>query len=272
MKYIIPLEDNNGDKSRLSLHFGRAPFYAIITFDNSNNVKIDIKQAPTLFHGEVCDVTTLINEFNVDAAIVKDIGPKAVRRLENVGVKLFTTNTKILSEVIEEIRNKKLIPLDSSKVTCKHKSIGLEEYRYGGFHQPYPTHTPFINISAIDPRLQSSTGIKSIGSIRIAIATTNREGLNSQVASVFARAPTFTIIDIEKGKIIHLEVKDNVYKTQPHGAGLSVAQFLASLGVNIVVSNKFGPRAAQALSSLGIEMQIAPAGMRVKDVLGFVIK
>lgn len=272
MKYIIPLEDNNGDKSRLSLHFGRAPFYAIITFDDSNNVKIDIKQAPTLFHGEVCDVTTLINEFNVNAAIVKNIGPKAVSRLENMGVKLFTTNAEILSEVIKEIKNKKLIPLDLSKVTCKHGSIDLEGYKYGGFYQSYPMYIPFINISAIDPQLQSSTGIKPVGSIRIAIATTNREGLNSQVASVFARAPTFTIIDVERGKIINLEVKDNVYKTQPHGAGLSVAQFLASIGVNIVVGSKFGPKAAQALSSLGIEMKTVPAGMRVKDVLSFVVK
>jgi len=92
-------------------------------------------------------------------------------------------------------------------------------------------------------------------------------GLDDTVAPRFARCPTFTLIDVEGGRIVNVEVRDNPYMAYPHGAGFAVAQFLANLGVNVVLAPMIGPNAQQALSSLGIRVQLVPAGMKVRDAL-----
>ena len=105
------------------------------------------------------------------------------------------------------------------------------------------------------------------GRLRVAIPTNGRMGLDDTVAPRFARCPTFTIVDLEGGRVVNVEVRDNPYVTYPHGAGFAVAQFLASLGVNVVLAPMIGPNAQQALSSLGIRVQLVPAGVKVRDAL-----
>lgn len=268
MKYLIPLEHDNGVKSQVSMHFGKAPYYAIVTFNSSNgSVEVNIKPAPNLLHGEVCDAATLASRLGVNAVIVKGIGPKAIHALESAGVKIYTTSTQVLSEVIKEIKKGSLTSLNSSSVTCKHKDIELKNYQYRGFYYPFP-RVPPPPPGFPPPAFTWGSPIPT-SRVKVAIATVGHEGLNDQVAPQFGRCPTFTIVDVENGKIVNVEVKDNMYVMQPHGVGFAVVQFLAGLRVNIVLGSRFGPNASQALASLGIQVRTVPAGTRVKDALRF---
>lgn len=260
MKYLVPLEHDKGVESHISMHFGKAPYYAIVTFNPSNgNVEVDIKPAPSLLHGEVCDASTLAS--GVDAIIVKGVGPRAIHALESLGVKIYTTNAQVLGEAIKEITGGSLTPLNPSSATCRHRDTELRGYQCRGFHYPFPIAPPLgFPQQAFTQRRPT---------VRVAIASVGREGLNDQVAPQFGRCPTFTIVDVVNGGIVNVEVRDNIYAMQPHGAGFAVVQFLAGLGVNIVVGSRFGPNASQALASLGIQVQTVPAGTRVKDALRF---
>ena len=103
--------------------------------------------------------------------------------------------------------------------------------------------------------------------MRIAVAIGNNNGWNSIVAYRFARAPFFAIIDVENGKVVKFEIIPNQYGAGARGVGPAVANWLANLGVNIVVGPHIGPNAAMALRGLGIEFRQINAGTLLRDVI-----
>ncbi len=108
--------------------------------------------------------------------------------------------------------------------------------------------------------------------MRIAIALENNNSLESIIAYRFARAPFFAIVDIENSRVVKLEIVANQFGGGARGVGPAVANWLANLGVNIVVGPHVGPNAAAALRGLGIEFRQIGAGTPLREalrILGF---
>ncbi|MCF8231850.1 MAG: hypothetical protein K9J27_06635, partial [Bacteroidales bacterium] len=59
----------------------------------------------------------------------------------------------------------------------------------------------------------------------------------------------------------------NEAKEQQSGSGPQAAQYLADLGVNKVMSGDFGPKAKNALESLGIEMVVLKDEQPIKSII-----
>jgi len=83
--------------------------------------------------------------------------------------------------------------------------------------------------------------------LRIAIATKGRGGLEDAVSNVFARANTFTIVDVEDNEIKNVKVIENPASSYLHGVGPIVVKMLVDLKVNLVVAPEFGPGASTLL-------------------------
>jgi predicted Fe-Mo cluster-binding NifX family protein len=100
---------------------------------------------------------------------------------------------------------------------------------------------------------------------RVAMTAESKNGLQSLLDPRFGRAQAFLIIDLDsRGIIAEL---DNASVDSAHGAGTGAAATMSDHDVNVVISGRFGPKAAQALSQLGIEMRIAPAGVTADRAL-----
>ena len=102
--------------------------------------------------------------------------------------------------------------------------------------------------------------------MRIAFASAGSGGLDDTISSVFGRAPTFTIVDIENGEIKDVKTLENPASKLPGGAGIQAAQFIVEQGVTHVVAGNFGPNASMVLSQMGIEM-IIMSSMKIKDAI-----
>ena len=100
--------------------------------------------------------------------------------------------------------------------------------------------------------------------MRILVAT-NVGGLDDNVSMVFARAPTFTIIEAEGNEIKSVNVMHNQFANAVHGAGIQVGQFIASQGINVAIAGNFGPNVSSILAQYGIQM-ISAQG-KVRDVV-----
>ncbi len=100
--------------------------------------------------------------------------------------------------------------------------------------------------------------------MRILVAT-NAGGLDDNVSMVFARAPTFTIIEAEGSEIKNVDVIPNQFANAVHGAGIQAGQFVASQGINVVIAGNFGPNVSSILAQHGIQM-ISTQG-KVRDVV-----
>jgi len=109
--------------------------------------------------------------------------------------------------------------------------------------------------------------------MKIAFPTTDDKGLDSKVSEVFARAETFTIIDIEENtkKIKNVIVIDNEAKKFPHGAGPIAVKTLLDNGVNAVATYDIGFGSKELLKSSNIKIVRIKAVKHVYEVLDKVI-
>ncbi len=104
-------------------------------------------------------------------------------------------------------------------------------------------------------------------SIKIAVATTGSEKLKDTVSSEFGGSKTFTIIEVENGKIKSVNVIENPASSLIHGKGPVAAKHLANLGVNIVISGEVGPGASTMLEELKIKKLLVKPGEKVIDAI-----
>ncbi len=96
------------------------------------------------------------------------------------------------------------------------------------------------------------------------------EGLESQMDTRFGRCPYFVFIEVENKEIKKSETKENPAVSQPGGAGITAAQFVANEGAKTVISGAFGPRAFQVFQQLGIEIYRGSPGSVKENVQKFI--
>jgi len=107
--------------------------------------------------------------------------------------------------------------------------------------------------------------------VKIAVVSDENKGLNSPVATRFARARYIVIVDVdEEWSIKEVKVKDNTAVASGSGAGVKIVQTLNELGADVAVGPSFGPNATVALNEVGIKAIAAPPGTPVKDVIKIV--
>jgi len=102
--------------------------------------------------------------------------------------------------------------------------------------------------------------------MRIVVSTING-GLDDRVNQAFGRTPTFTIVDVENGEIVNVQVVPNPGYSQPRGAGVAAAQFVIDQGADAVIAGQFGPNSYGVLQAAGIKMYSAPPTMTVREAV-----
>jgi len=108
--------------------------------------------------------------------------------------------------------------------------------------------------------------------MRIAIPSSNGGGLEDTVAPVFARAPVFTIVDVENNEIRNVRTLQNQAAYAGGGAGPMAAQMLINEGVDTVIAAQVGPNAIGAIQAAGIRYYTFPAGTPIKEAVESVIQ
>jgi len=81
------------------------------------------------------------------------------------------------------------------------------------------------------------------------------------VSEHFGRCPNFTILDVEKGRVIERKLIDN----PGHSPGL-IPQFMNEKGVKLIVCGGMGARAVGMFEELGIDT-IAGVSGKINDVI-----
>ncbi|MGD9133264.1 MAG: NifB/NifX family molybdenum-iron cluster-binding protein [Desulfobacterales bacterium] len=98
--------------------------------------------------------------------------------------------------------------------------------------------------------------------MKIAVSATG-QNLDSQLDPRFGRCAYYLVVDSDD---MNFEVYPNESATLGGGAGIQAGQFLASKGVQAVITGNCGPNAVQTLSAAGIELFAGHAGT-VREVV-----
>jgi predicted Fe-Mo cluster-binding NifX family protein len=119
-------------------------------------------------------------------------------------------------------------------------------------------------IKVVVPCIQIMKGDQNM---KIAVSSVG-EDLNSRLDPRFGRCAYFLIVNPDD---MGFEVFTNESAVLGGGAGIQSAQFLASKGVDAVITGNCGPNAVQTLSAAGIELYSGQTGT-VKEVVERFIK
>lgn len=103
--------------------------------------------------------------------------------------------------------------------------------------------------------------------LKIAVPTKDNKGLEDVVSEVFAKAKTFTIVEVENEQIINVQVLDNPAASYEHGSGPIVAKMLADLKVDYVLAAEIGPGASELLEHHYIRKISVKPNMKVSDAV-----
>ncbi|MCD6082853.1 dinitrogenase iron-molybdenum cofactor [Candidatus Aerophobetes bacterium] len=100
---------------------------------------------------------------------------------------------------------------------------------------------------------------------KIAVASNDHMGLNSQVSAHFGRCPYYTLVEVEDDEIKRIAIVENPYYSS-HGQPGQAPNFIKQQGAEVIIAGGMGPRAIEFFNQLGIEV-VTEAGGRVADVV-----
>ncbi|WEU40168.1 MAG: NifB/NifX family molybdenum-iron cluster-binding protein [Candidatus Odinarchaeum yellowstonii] len=99
---VIPVEEDKGDNSKLSQHFGRAPYLAIVEIKENNQYTIQIKPNSSQHFGGYGLPSENILKYKPDAVITYGMGPRAIQILSSNNVEILSATSPTLKENIEK--------------------------------------------------------------------------------------------------------------------------------------------------------------------------
>ncbi len=99
--------------------------------------------------------------------------------------------------------------------------------------------------------------------MKVAVSSSGKN-LDSQIDPRFGRCAYFLIVETDD---MNFEVFDNENIALGGGAGIQSAQFVASKGVQAVITGNCGPNAVRTLSAAGVKLFVGQSGT-VKETIG----
>jgi predicted Fe-Mo cluster-binding NifX family protein len=108
--------------------------------------------------------------------------------------------------------------------------------------------------------------------LKFAVATQGSKGLRGRVSDVFGRTRTFTIVEVEDGRIKGAKVINNPAASLEYGVGPIVAEKLAGEKVDVAIAGEFGPGALALLKAKNIRAVKVKVGTNVCQAVDNVIK
>ena len=115
---VIPVEDDSGLNARISEHFGRAPFYAVISLDEDKEVE-DIKTIKNTgeHFGGVGHMHDNLLKVKPEAVIAYGMGPRGLSGFQEVGTAVLKAKGKTVRDAVAAFNKDELEELTEG---CHH--------------------------------------------------------------------------------------------------------------------------------------------------------
>jgi predicted Fe-Mo cluster-binding NifX family protein len=118
-KIVIPVEDAEGLNARLSQHFGRAPYFAVVELDENGEVSNlqTVSNKSGHVGGGRGQSPEIIMRLNADVVITYGMGYRAINIFQRANIAVLQTNKDFVKEVVEAYNRDELVELTEG---CHH--------------------------------------------------------------------------------------------------------------------------------------------------------
>jgi predicted Fe-Mo cluster-binding NifX family protein len=122
MRFVVPVEEDKGVDSRLSEHFGRAPFFAVFELDEDGKI-LNQKAVPneSEHFGGTGFPPERILQLKPDAVITFGMGPRALSQFQEAKVAVLRANSDTVNGVISSYVKDELEELTEGCHHAHHK-------------------------------------------------------------------------------------------------------------------------------------------------------
>ena len=118
MKIIVPLHEQAGMHSKVSEHFGSAPFFAVADTE-ANSVEFMPNASMHHDHGQ-CTPADFFSQLGINVVLCNGIGAGAIAKLQRMGIDVYMAEqSPTLEEALLRFNNKTL-----TKATTLHACQG----------------------------------------------------------------------------------------------------------------------------------------------------
>jgi len=120
-RIVIPVIENSGLESRLSEHFGRAPYFMVVEIDSKGEI-VNIEAIPnTSEHfGGFGRPPDKILQLRPTVLITYEMGPRALSIFQQARVAVLRANASTVREVIEAFKRNELEELTEGCREARH--------------------------------------------------------------------------------------------------------------------------------------------------------
>ncbi|WP_457567667.1 NifB/NifX family molybdenum-iron cluster-binding protein [Desulfurobacterium sp.] len=101
MRIAVPVNESNGMDSTICEHFGHAPFFAIIDFEEGKP-EVSIFPNPAIEHA-AGQIPKMLAEKGVNMIVASRMGEKARLFFNQFGIKVVTGASGTLADVVAQI-------------------------------------------------------------------------------------------------------------------------------------------------------------------------
>jgi predicted Fe-Mo cluster-binding NifX family protein len=121
-RVVIPVLDSSGETSRLSPHFGRAPFFAVVEVREDGSIKsLEFLPNRSQHAGGPGRPPDVILGFAPNVVITFGMGPRAMRRFQAEGVAVMQASSEYLGDVLSAFTRNELSELTEGCREARHK-------------------------------------------------------------------------------------------------------------------------------------------------------
>ena len=120
-RIVIPVVDNSGLNSRLSEHFGRAPFFMVVEINSKGEI-LSVEAIPnTSEHfGGFGRPPDRILQLKPTAVVTYGMGPRALNIFQQARVAVLRANAASVREIIEAYKRNELEELTEGCREARH--------------------------------------------------------------------------------------------------------------------------------------------------------
>jgi len=122
VRIAIPVEDTNGLNARLSQHFGRAPYFAVVELDENGKVlSLQVVPNKSEHFGGMGKPPEILMNLRPNAVITYGMGFRALNMFQSANIAILQTNKDFVKDVIEAYNKNELVELTEGCHHAKHR-------------------------------------------------------------------------------------------------------------------------------------------------------
>jgi predicted Fe-Mo cluster-binding NifX family protein len=116
-RVIIPVEDENGLNAQVAEHFGRAPYFAVLDFDDGkvSNIKTEPNRGEHI--GGMGHPHEHLLALKPNVIVAHGMGPGGLKSFQNAKIIVLKANANTVKEIVKAFQQGKLTELASG---CEH--------------------------------------------------------------------------------------------------------------------------------------------------------